>query len=314
MRAMRLLRAVQQIVERQREQRRDRVDRPSRARGSATRRAIGYRDWLHRAAALVTMGPECRGGSSRCQIFWPAHLTRAFGRMRRGAVGAARRALPQRCELCAAPSGNALVCAACARDLPRLGPACPVCALPAPGGEVCGSCLAHPPPFDATIAAFAYAFPVDRLMHAFKYQGRLALAEWSAGAVSAERLRLERAAPDRLVALPLSVARQRERGFNQAAEIARVVAARCGVPLLSAGVRRIRAAPPQAALPWAARARNVRGAFACDVDLAGLRVAIVDDVMTTGATLAELARDAARPPARRGVENWVVARTLPPAH
>jgi ComF family protein len=232
--------------------------------------------------------------------------------MRSGAVGAARRALPQRCELCAAPSGNDLLCEACTRGLPRIGPACPVCALPAPGGRVCGSCLAHPPAFDATIAAFAYAFPVDRLIHAFKYQGRLALAECLAGAVLTERLRLGRSDPDRLVALPLSVERQRERGYNQAAEIARVVAARCGLPLLSAGVRRIRAAPPQAVLPWAARERNVRGAFACDVDLAGLRVAIIDDVMTTGASLSELARTL-RAAGAAGVENWIVARTLPPA-
>jgi ComF family protein len=238
---------------------------------------------------------------------------RVFDRVHRGAVGAARRALPQRCELCAAPSGNELVCEACARDLPRIGPACPVCALPEPGGQVCGSCLAHPPAFDATIAAFAYAFPVDRLIHAFKYQGRLALAEWSAGEVLAERLRLGRADPDRLVALPLSVERQRERGYNPAAQIARIDAPRCYFRVWTAGVGRIRAAPPQAMLPWAARERNVRGAFACDVDLAGLRIAIIDDVMTTGASLSELARTL-RTAGAAGVENWIVARTLPPAH
>jgi ComF family protein len=170
--------------------------------------------------------------------------------------------------------------------------------------------LAHPPAFDATIAAFAYAFPVDRLIHAFKYQGRLALAEWSAAVVLAERARRERSDPDRLIALPLSIERQRERGYNQAAEIARLAAARTGIPLLSAGVRRVRAAPPQAVLPWTARERNVRGAFACDADLAGLRVAVIDDVMTTGASLSELARTLRAAGATK-IENWVVARTLP---
>jgi ComF family protein len=245
--------------------------------------------------------------------FLAGAFDRAYSRLQRGALGAARRALPQRCELCAAPSGDELICKACARDLPRIGPACPVCALPEPGGRACGSCLAHAPAFEATIAAFAYAFPVDRLIHAFKYQGRLALAEWSAAAILAERLRLGRADPDRLVALPLSVERQRERGYNQAAEIARAVAARTGIPLFSAGVRRIRAAPPQAMLPWAARERNVRGAFACDADLTGLRIAVIDDVMTTGASLSELAR-ILRGAGAAGVENWIVARTLPPAH
>jgi len=245
--------------------------------------------------------------------FLAGAFDRAYSRLQRGAVGAVRRALPQRCELCAAPSGDDLICKACAHDLPRIGPACPVCALPVPGGRACGSCLARPPAFDGTIAAFAYAFPVDRLVHAFKYQGRLALAEWSAGAILAERLRLGRADPDRLVALPLSLERQRERGYNQAAEIARVVAARTGIPLLSAGVRRVRAAPPQAMLPWAARERNVRGAFACAADLTGLRIAVIDDVMTTGASLSELA-GTLRGAGAAGVENWIVARTLPPAH
>src|SRR5690348_2118766 len=124
------------------------------------------------------MGSPVSARGATLSNFWGGTFDRAFDRMRRGAIGAARRALPQRCELCAAPSGGDLVCPACTRDLPRIGPACPVCALPAVHGATCGRCLSRPPAFDATIAAFAYAFPVDRLIHAFKYQGRLALAEW----------------------------------------------------------------------------------------------------------------------------------------
>jgi len=239
-------------------------------------------------------------------------LAGAFDNVRRGALDAARRALPQRCELCAATSGSALVCAACAKELPRLGPACPVCALPTLDGQVCGRCLAQPPAFAATIAAFSYAFPVDRLMQALKYHGRLALAEWCAVAILTERERHGATAlPDRLIALPLSTERQRERGYNQALEIARVVAARSAVPLLRDGARRVRATPPQAALPWSERAKNVRGAFVCDASLAGLTIAVIDDVMTTGASLAEFAATLKRAGAKR-VENWIVARTLPP--
>ena len=237
---------------------------------------------------------------------------RAFGRARRGAIEVLRHALPQRCELCAAASGEALLCAACARSLPRLDASCPVCALPTSAGEACGSCLALPPPFDATIAAYGYAFPVDRLIHAFKYHGRLCLADWCAGAIDDQRRRRLRGLPDRLLALPLSRERQRERGFNQAAEIARLLAARSGVPLLARGVERVRTGPPQAALPWSARAQSVRGAFACEADVSGLSLAVVDDVMTTGASLAEFARTLKSAGAAR-VENWVVARTLPPA-
>ena len=239
-------------------------------------------------------------------------LATALDSVRRSALEAARRALPQRCELCAAPSGDRIVCEDCSRELPWLDDGCPQCALPSIDGEVCGQCLAHPPPFDATIAACAYAFPVDRLVHAFKYQGRLALAAWCADAILAARRRCSSVAPACLVALPLSEERQRERGCNQAAEIARAVAAKSRIPLMTVGVRRTRTTPPQAALPWSERARNVRGAFACDADLTGLGVAVVDDVMTTGATLAEVARTLKAAGASR-VEAWVVARTLPAA-
>ena len=117
--------------------------------------------------------------------------------------------------------------------------------------------------------------------------------------------------PQRLIALPLAVVRQRERGYNQALEIARVIEGRTGIEILSRGLSRVRATPPQAALPWKERAKNVRGAFACEVDLSGLTVAVVDDVMTTGASLAEAAKVLKTAGAAR-VENWVVARTLPP--
>ena len=242
-------------------------------------------------------------------------LASAFDTVRRSALGAARLALPQRCELCAGVSGTELVCNACMADLPWLSSACPVCALPTLGGSVCGQCLNAPPAFDATIAAFSYAFPIDRLIHSFKYQGRLALAEWCADAVLARR---ERAGagiasrPQRLIALPLAVERQRERGYNQAQEIARTISARTGIPLLSRALLRVRATPPQAALPWTERAKNVRGAFACDLDLSGLTIAVVDDVMTTGASLAEAAK-ILKASGAASVENWIVARTLPPA-
>jgi len=239
-------------------------------------------------------------------------LDNALDNVRRGAIGVARRALPQRCELCAGASGADLLCRGCVQALPRLGAACPACALPTPAGEICGACLAEPPPYDATLAAFAYAFPVDRLMHAFKYHGRLALAEWCALAIAERRRGSAAAPPQRLIAVPLAPERQRQRGYNQAFEIARVLARHWRIPLVRGGVHRVRAALPQAALPWSERAKNVRGAFVCELDLEGLSIAVVDDVMTTGASLAELAATLRRAGAAR-IENWVVARTLPPS-
>lgn len=179
---------------------------------------------------------------------------------------------------------------------------------------MCDPCGGDPPPFAATIAAFAYAFPIDRLLHEIKYGGRIALAEWAGSALAAavgaalpHRVGNDR--PDRIVALPLAPSRQKERGFNQAREIAVHVARRAQLPL-AAPLQRITAGPPQATLAWAQRGRNVRGAFAVSSPVRGARIALVDDVMTTGATLAEAARTLVDAGAER-VECWVVARTLP---
>ncbi len=227
----------------------------------------------------------------------------------------ARLALPQRCALCVADAGAALLCTACTAQLPRVTAACPTCALPAADGGTCGACLAHPPPWSRAIAAFAYAFPADRLLIEFKYGGRLALADW-AGTSLAAAVRTSLAArqpdaqPDRVVALPLSPVRQRERGFNQAREIAARVATAVALPL-SAPLVRTGGAVPQAALAWKERATNVRGAFAVEGDVRGARIALVDDVLTTGATLAEATRTLRRAGAA-DVECWVVARTLRP--
>jgi ComF family protein len=224
--------------------------------------------------------------------------------------------LPQTCALCAGHAGNALVCPACAIALPRLPPACPVCALPVAVAAVCGACLSRPPPFAATVAPFIYAFPVDRLLQQFKYGGRLAFAEWAAEelATAAAGALAARDGADRpavVAAVPLAPARQRERGFNQAHEIAVRVARRLGLPVVNA-LERTAGATPQAALRWSERARNVRGAFSCGRDVRGLAVALVDDVMTTGATVGEAAAALRRAGAAR-IETWVVARTLPPA-
>jgi len=226
---------------------------------------------------------------------------------------ACRATLPQQCAFCLAPCGHLLVCTACCESLQKIDSACLQCALPASDGARCGACLARPPPFAAAFAAFAYAFPLDRLLHAFKYGGRLSHAEFFASALCARVAQRPAGTPwpDALVALPLARSRQRERGFDQSAEIARRVARLTGLPMLS-GLRRTRDTPAQAALPWKARAGNVRNAFAADPVFAGQRVAIVADVMTTGATLASAA-DALLRAGASGVEAWAVARTLPPA-
>jgi ComF family protein len=210
------------------------------------------------------------------------------------------------CFLCRG-SARELLCQACDAELPRLVRAlCPRCALESPRGELCGRCLSQAPAYDATQAALAYEFPADALVQALKFRGELALAPRLA-ALLAERLRGARV--DLLVPVPLSAERVRRRGYNQAAEIARHVP---GGRLEVALCERTRDAPPQMELPYDARQRNVRGAFRCSRPLAGASIAVVDDVMTTGATLDELARTLKAAGASR-VVNWVVARTMPHA-
>ena len=203
-----------------------------------------------------------------------------------------------------------LLCTPCEADLPRLERAlCPRCALESPDGAVCGRCLSEAPAYDATDAALAYEFPADALVHALKFRGELALAPLLS-ALLAQRL-AGVFAVDCVVPVPLSAKRLRSRGYNQAAEIARPLAAAARSRLELALCVRPRDTPPQVDLPWAERSRNVRGAFHCTRSLSGVTVAVVDDVMTTGATLEEIASTLKRAGAAR-VVNWVVARTFPP--
>lgn len=230
-------------------------------------------------------------------------------------LGRAAKALGQRlfggsCFLCRGAAGAGLLCAACDADLPRLdAAACPRCALASPAGAVCGRCLARPPHYDATIAALAYAFPADALVLALKFHGELAIAPLLAQLLDE---RIGHAAPvDWLMPVPISRGRLRERGFNQSLEIARHVARARRIALAPELCERVRDTAAQTDLPWAERAANVRGAFATNGALTGAHVAVLDDVMTTGATLDEIAATLKRAGAA-SVANWVVARTLPP--
>jgi ComF family protein len=214
--------------------------------------------------------------------------------------------MPQDCLLCGATSGEMLLCPDCRNELPRL-PAdrCPVCADLSPGGATCGACLSTPPHFDATNAIFRYGFPIDKLIHTFKYQSRTTTADFLAGAM----LNGPRPEGDLIVPLPLFPARLAERGFNQSVEIARPLARNLRLRMELDGCIRSRNTAPQAMLPWKERRKNIRHAFECNVDLTGKSVIVVDDVMTTGATLDEFARTLKAHGAVR-VSNWVIARTI----
>lgn len=217
---------------------------------------------------------------------------------------------PGICQLCAAPSARRRdLCAGCEADLPWLGRHCRCCALPLESGELCGRCLQKPPVFQRCHAAWEYAYPVDRLITGFKHHRRHA-----GGALLAD-LWLERVAPrldrppDLLLPVPLHWRRQLSRGFNQADSLARRWGHGLGIPV-ARPVKRIKATPAQQQLSAPARRGNLRGAFALTDTpaLVDRHIAIVDDVLTTGATVNALAAILGRAGAAR-VDVWCLART-----
>ena len=218
---------------------------------------------------------------------------------------------PARCHWCGAAPERAPACASCIGALPWNAIACRACALPlTSAGEtsVCGDCLRDSPPQDRSWAAFRYEAPIMQAIVELKFRGRLAPAH-VVGSLMAEQLaRRAQPLPDVLVPMPLHPRRLQRRGYNQAVELGRELARRLSVPLAARAARRVRATLEQTRLDGAARRRNVRGAFLVDPRIVrGRHVALLDDVITTGATAAELAR-AARAAGARHIEVWAAAR------
>jgi ComF family protein len=236
---------------------------------------------------------------------WPGGLTIAQKTGKRIVAGLCG---SRPCLLCLDNAGMRMVCEPCESLVPRLGIACPGCARPMAVPGPCGRCLQGRRALDGLVAAFDYRFPLDRLLHRFKFSGDLAVGEYLGTALAAGIG--ERPRPDLVLPVPASRARLRERGFNAAAVLAKRVAGEAGLPWHPGVLRKVRHTPPQTGLDRAGRARNLRDAFRCEA-VTGLRVAVVDDVTTTGATLEALAR-VLRHAGAVQVEGWVVARTPPP--
>lgn len=250
-------------------------------------------------------------------------LVRLFSRVRPFAqplVSSLASLLPSTCALCQANAADAL-CPSCRHHyFAATQSACRCCALPLAEAEfrsgstsLCGHCLTAPPAFDATIAACLYAAPVDQLVRDLKFGGQLALAPLMARLLTQAMEQLPpEARPDVLCVVPLGRQRLQERGFNQALEIARPLARVLTSPLLPRLLQRSRDTIPQALLPLAQRQHNLQHAFSLEkkhaLSVSGLHVGVIDDVMTTGATLNATARLLKQSGAAR-VSNLVFART-----
>ena len=222
---------------------------------------------------------------------------------------------PSLCAVCHG-WGRGRVCADCLDRFAAPVPRCRRCALPlAAPVAVCGTCLTTAPPFDAALAAVDYRPPWDRLVTAFKFHGALDLAAVFADAIVGAERRRAAARPALVLPVPLAAARGRERGYNQAWELARRVARRLDLVAEPDLLLRLRETAHQLALPLAERAGNVRGAFAVEprrrAELRGRHVAVVDDVMTTASTAAEIA-GVLKQAGAATVEIWVLARTPRP--
>lgn len=219
---------------------------------------------------------------------------------------------PSRCILCLAATTAVDLCAACARDLPANANCCRQCALPLAEGAhrnwMCGACVKKAPRFDASFVPFRYAYPLDRMIQRLKYARQLSIGRVLARSF-AEQLLATRSEPlpSAIVPVPLGRVRYLSRGYNQATELARHLRGHLEVSAHSDWVVRVRETSEQAALARDARRMNVRGAFALSGRPDCEHVAILDDVVTTGSTVNEVATVLRKAGVKR-IEVWAIAR------
>ena len=222
---------------------------------------------------------------------------------------------PRLCLVCGAAVDGADLCPPCQAELPRNRHACPRCAEPlppaTPAGAACGRCQRHPPPFAAALAPLVYTGSARLLATELKFGQRFAVAR-VLGAALADAVAAEpRTRPAAILPVPLHRGRLFGRGFNQAAEIARVAGRALAIPVRLDVLRRVRATAAQTGLEASARRRNLRGAFEVRGRLPDGPISIVDDIVTTGSTAAEIARTLRRAGAKE-VLIWAGARTPRP--
>lgn len=221
-------------------------------------------------------------------------------------TGFANTLAPLHCHFCGV-GGSRAACAACEKSLPWNEPACRGCAAPLTATALCASCLAQSPPQDKAWTAFRYEAPIALQIVELKFHGKLIPAR-VLGILMAEKLAARaEPLPEMLIPVPLHWRRLQRRGYNQSQELARELSARLSLPLRADLARRLRPTREQTELTATDRRRNVRSVFSVNKAVAGRRIALLDDVITTGATLAELARTARKAGAAH-IEVWAAAR------
>ncbi|NOX09927.1 MAG: ComF family protein [Gammaproteobacteria bacterium] len=214
---------------------------------------------------------------------------------------------PYTCILCSAPGyQDTDLCKPCWDELPKIAQACPQCANPINSAGLCGRCQQHPPHFQYTHASLLYRYPVDYMIQQLKFSGKLAMAR-VLGNIMAQQLQNKETLPQQLIPVPLHPSRMQERGFNQSYEIAKVVGQQLDIPVNDHACIRSRDTHAQSLLKLDARKHNIKGAFGINRNNIADHVAIIDDVMTSGHTLNELAHRLSNAGVSR-IEAWVCAR------
>lgn len=211
------------------------------------------------------------------------------------------------CYFCAARSAD-YICADCKQDQIDVDvQRCPVCAEREPTARICGRCLRQPPAFDATLVLCDYRYPLNRYLHSLKYQHRPELVSALANELG-RRLQQQQRLPQAVIPVPLYQRRQRQRGFNQAVLLSRQLGRLLGIPVMDDVFVRSRDTASQSSLDVDQRRKNLRRAFKRVKPMAYRHVAVCDDVVTTGATANELARELRRAGCEE-IEVWAVAKT-----
>ncbi len=220
--------------------------------------------------------------------------------------------LPRHCVLCGQLSTDANLCDLCEADLPRTRYSCTLCGLPIATARdpVCGPCLTLAPPWSRVVSGLEYRHPADHLVRRFKFNRSLACGEILGSQLLRSIGQRQVEMPDVIIPVPLHRARHFIRSFNQADLLARQLASHFGIPVHSCFLRRVRRTRAQSGLDAANRRKNVKGAFCCRKPTGGAAInhaALVDDVMTTGETLADCTR-ALKAAGVRTVSIWIAAR------
>jgi ComF family protein len=217
--------------------------------------------------------------------------------------------VPAACRLCGAPAEPGEVCASCRASLPWNRISCPRCALPLRSSHAhpCGNCGSEPPQQDAALAPFRYETPIAQAIAGLKYHARFGEARWLGAAIAEAAAQRDDPLPDLLIPVPLHASRLRERGYNQALELARGIRRVLPIAIDWRSAQRTRPTADQIGQKAVDRRREVRGAFAVGPAVRGRHIALIDDVMTTGSTVDALAR-AARATGAARIEVWVAAR------